>query len=140
MTRIFCAVEQDRALVGDFALVADVDLLGDVDALKQRLKAWSADLAGIELRHMTVFGVWAAKPKVAAWTATLANGDAALAPNVNLSSLINATGDYFVIVRITDAITAPPPTAAAGASVLGWDDACFRSKLLPVWCARAHMT
>ena len=116
-TRIYCAVEQDGALVGDFALVADVDLLGDVDALKQCIKEPRSRLRDVELGDMTVFGVWpsAAAVPEAVGNATKGRG---LAPNVKLSSLISATGDYFSIVLIT----APPPAAAAGASVLGWHD------------------
>ena len=103
-------------MVGDFSCVADVYLSGDMEDLKQRLKASRSRLRNVELDDMTVFGPWAtAPPKLVDWAAKLADADAALAPNEALSSLVDTTGDYFFIVRIT----APPPAAAAGASVLG---------------------
>ena len=107
---------------GTFATIDGVSVAGDVEAFVGSLKNWSASLAGVESRHMKVFGPWAkAPPKMADWTAKLADADAALAPNEALSSLVDTTGDYFFIVRIT----APPPAAAAGASVLGWNGAIF---------------
>ena len=116
MTRIYFAVEQGGALMGDSDILEGVDLAGDVRSLKQRLQASRSRLRDVELDDMMVFGPWEAKPpKAAEWKKKLSEDDAALAPNVALSSLIGATGDYFFIVRIT----APPPAAAAGASVLG---------------------
>ena len=95
--------------MGDFDILEGVDLAGDVRSLKQRLKAWSADLAGIEPRHMTVFGPWGAKPTVASWKAKLADGDAAVDPAAAISTLIvDMECAYFIV-----SITAPPPAAAA---------------------------
>ena len=113
MARIYFAVVQDDVLVGDFDAVDGIDLAGDVRVLKQRLKASRSRLRDVELGDMTVWGPWAEQPpKAADWKKKLTEDDAALAPNVALSSLIGATGDYFFIVRIT----APPPATAAGAS------------------------
>ena len=69
---------------------------------------------------MTVFGTWGAKPTVASWEAKLADGDAALDPAATLGTLIGDKERAYFIVHIT----APPPAAAAGASVLGWNGAC----------------
>ena len=109
MTRIYFAVEQDGRLVGDFARVADFDLAGDVDDLKQRLKAWSADLAGIEPRHMTVFGPRAEKPRITDVARLM--GEEPCDPTIVLGDLIGDKECTFFIVRVT----APPPAAAAGA-------------------------
>ena len=112
MTRIYFVVEHDGRLVGDFDIVESVDLAADVRALKQRLKAWSAELAGVEPRHMTVFGVWAEQPRVAD-VARLVSEEPCRAADT-LGVLIGGMERAYFIVRIT----APPPAAAAGASVL----------------------
>ena len=115
MAHIYVAVAQGGVLVGDFARVTDFESAGNVEALKERIKASRSRLRGVELGDMTVFGPWVAvPPKLAIWTAKLAEVDAALAVNVMLPTLIGVTGDYFLIVRIT----APFPAAAAGASTI----------------------
>ena len=117
MARILVAFVRGVEMDGTFATVSGdkVNLTGDVKDFCRALKDWSPGLAGVELRQITVFGPWvAAPPKLAIWTAKLADADAALAANVVLSTLIGATGDYFFIARIT----APIPAAAAGASTI----------------------
>ena len=65
MARIYVAFYHGGELVGDFARVADFDLAGDVDALKEHLKKiWSTDLAGVELRHLIVYGPWATTAEI----------------------------------------------------------------------------
>ena len=116
MPHIYCAVYQGGALVGDFDLVEGVDFAGNMRALKQRIKSSRSRLRDVEFGDMTVFGPWAAKPKVAVWTAALADGDEARDPAATLGDLIGDKQCAYFIVRIT----APPPAAAAGASVFGW--------------------
>ena len=117
MPPVYCAVYQGGALVGDFDLVEGVDCAGSVRALKERFKVVrGAELAGVEPWHMTIFGPWAAKPLVAMWTAALADEDASRDPAATLGALVGDKQCAYFLVRIT----APPPAAAAGASVLGW--------------------
>ena len=112
MARIYFAVVRDGVLVGDFDVVDGVDLAADVRALKQRIKVVrGAELAGVEPWHMTVWGPWVSADAVPDDVSDATKGRG-LAPNLALSSLVGATGDYFFIVRIT----APPSAAAAGAS------------------------
>ena len=101
-------------------MVEGVDLAADVRALKQRLKASRSRVRDVELGDMTIFGAWVSVAAVPE-DAGDATRDRRLAPNIVLSSLIGATGDYFFVVSIP----AAPPASAAGESVLGWHDAFF---------------
>jgi hypothetical protein len=73
--RILVAVVRNGAIEGDFADVTDVNLAGDVEEFVERVRGWSISLAGIELRHMTVFRPWGSAPKKAEWNARLAEDD-----------------------------------------------------------------
>ena len=129
MTHIYIVLEQGGELVGDFDLVDRVDLTADVRALKERIKASRSRLRNVDLGDMTVFGVWAAKPLRAVWTAALKEGDAALDPAATLGALIGDKECAYFIVRIT----APPLAAAAGASgiaIIGSGGMAGRT-----WCA-----
>ena len=109
MARIYSAVVQGGVLVGGFDIVNDVDLAADVLALKKHLKIRSEGLAGVELRHMTVFGPWAFNDIPVVKDATEGWG---CDPGATLSTLVDGMERAFFIVHIT----APPPSAAAGAS------------------------
>ena len=102
---------------GTFVTVSGFNHAGNVEAFAEHIKkTWGADLAGVELRHIKLYGPWeAAQPKLAVWTVKLEDADAALAANVPLPTLTGAAGDYFFIA----CIPASPPAAASGASVLG---------------------
>ena len=111
MARIYFAVVQDGVLVGDFDAVDGVDLAGDVRTLKQRFQASRSRLRDVELGDMTVFGPWATADEVPEDMKEATKGRG-LAPNLALSSLFSATGDYFFIVHITAPL---PAVTAAGA-------------------------
>ena len=99
-----------------FSSVSGVDLDGNVEAFAACVKsARVSDLASVELWHMAVYGSWAAKPSKAEIKRALEDEDAPLAPNIVLSTLGDANGDRFFLVRITAPIA--PPAAAGGAGV-----------------------
>ena len=115
MTRIYFAVEHGGVLVGDFDFVEGVDIALDVRALKQRIKVVrSAELAGVEPWHMTVFGMWAEQQRVADVARLL--GEEPCHSAAILNDLIGGMESAYFIVRITT----PSFAAAAGASALGW--------------------
>ena len=126
MTLIYVVLERGGALVGDFDLVEGVDLIADVRALKARIKVVrGADLAGIPPWHLTVFGPFGAKPGRTE-VARLMEKEEPCDPAATLSTLVNGMERAYFIVRIT----APPPAAAAGASVLSWQFCISRQPCL----------
>ena len=114
MAHIYVAVAQGGVLVGDFARVTDIELAGNVEALKERIKVVrSADLAGVQPWHMTVFGPFGAKPLLTE-VASLVKGEPR-DPAATLSTLVDGKERVYFIVRITAPI---PASAAAGASAI----------------------
>ena len=76
------------------------------------LKDWSPGLAGVELRHMAVFGPWAAMPRRTEAARLVGDDSEPRDPAAIIGSLIGGDKDYaYFIVHIT----APSLVAAAGA-------------------------
>ena len=100
---------------GTFATIPGdkVNLAGDIEELCSALKEhWSADVAGVELWHMTVFGPFWAKPLLTE-VASLVKEEPC-DPAATLSTLVDGKERAYFIVRIT----APLPATAAGASAI----------------------
>ena len=98
--------------VCDYDVVAGVDPTHSVRALKETVKAWAAELARIEPRQMTVYGPWATQPRVTDVTELLKAEP--LPVTALLSTLGDASGDRFFLVRITVPIVAPAAAGGAG--------------------------
>ena len=109
-TRILVAIVRGGELEGDFADLGGVDLLKDVGAFKLHLqKEWADDLAGIAMRHMTVFGPWDSAEEVP-YDMAVATQGRGRSPLTTLGTLVVGKPLAFFLVRITT------PHVAAGES------------------------
>ena len=125
MARILVAVVRGVKMDGTFVTICGdiVNLAGDVEEFCRALKDWSPGLAGVELRHIMVFGPWAEQPRVAD-VADLVGKEPRRAAAI-LGDVIGDKKCAYFIARIP----ASPPAAASGASglaIVGLSPSCKR--------------
>ena len=135
MARILVAVVRGVKMDGTFVTICGdiVNLAGDVEEFCRALKDWSPGLAGVELRHIMVFGPWAEQPRVAD-VADLVGKEPRRAAAI-LGDVIGDKKYAYFIARILES----PPVAASGApgnAIVAYQEFTFRA--CAPYCQRSH--
>ena len=105
MTSFYVGVVRNAQLEGGFDIVEGVDSSHNVRAFKERIRVSRARLRDVELGDLTIFGPWAAQPRVAEVARLV--GEEPCHTAAILRDLVGNMERAYVLVRMTGPTVAP---------------------------------